>query len=497
MGKKGTNNPKLITPVDVVQRNNPLISSVTNVAKISEKWSKRWSQIDRPWPMEGTLNPDVIKIMHVLVSTYKAEQKKGSQGKRRKEKRQLELGVLKLFADEGQKMIAAASVMYPKTVFPQVPVSSQKGRPQISDESDQEEVKGGCDPKAKWSRADKAVHSEEEDSDEEDSPLTLSEVRELQIRKRELLQSNKVSAPGSMFPVIIRGQGFEYRPLQSTDMSAILEKLPVIEDGAHPWIAKLEQILVGDLPAMGDIKKLLANVVGIYSMEDILEKAGLNQYVGTSVNDSDLFAASRGRVFRALKDTFPTNVDPANILIEPLGLEENPRSFVSRSHQTWMNVTGNDPEQYLIDKSILRGKILMGLPLPVRSRLAEVVGLGNMKKSVYTDHIAHQVELYRKKGDDLKEQDRETLRKLHEIQLVSDKAEKKQALMQNQVPSNQPAPQPNQAEFQSFEPYPVVPVAFYQQPVFDYEQYWTGSEPEGQYYTQGCDCNEERCFCNY
>jgi len=173
-------------------------------------------------------------------------------------------------------------------------------------------------------------------------------------------------------------------------------------------------------------------------------------------------------------------------LIEPLGLEENPRSFVSRSHQTWRNVTGNDPEQNLMDKSILRGKILMGLPLPVRSRLAEVVGLANMKKIVYTDHIAHQVELYRKKGDNLKERDRETLRKLNEIQLMSDKAEKKQALMQNQAPSNQPAPQlePNQAEFQSFEPYPVVPVAFYQQPVFDYEQYWTGIELEGQYYTQ-------------
>ncbi|XP_056297836.1 uncharacterized protein LOC130211175 [Pseudoliparis swirei] len=355
MGKKGTNNPKLITPVDVVQRNNHLISSVTNVAKISEKWSKRWPQIDRPWPLEGTLNPDVIQIMHVLVSTYKAEQKKGNQGRKRKEKRQLELGVLQLFADEGQKMIATASVMYPKTVCPQVSVSSQKGRPQISDESDQEEVKGGCDPKAKWSRAEEADDSEEEYNDEEDSQMTLSEVRELQPIKRELLQSNKVPAPRSMFPVIIREQGFEYRPLQSTDMSAILEKLPIIEDGAHPWIAKLEQILVGDLPAMGDIKKLLANVVGVYSMEDILEKAGLNQYVGTSVNDSDLFAASRGRVFRALKETFPTNIDPANILIEPLGLEENPRSFVSRSHQTWMNITGNDPEQNLMDKSILRG----------------------------------------------------------------------------------------------------------------------------------------------
>ncbi|TNN29720.1 hypothetical protein EYF80_060131 [Liparis tanakae] len=107
--------------------------------------------------------------MHVLLSTYKAEQKRGHLGAKRREKRQMELGILKLFEDEGQKLIAAASVMYPKTVCPQVPVSSQKGHPQTN-RSGLEEVKGGCDPKTKWSR------EEEEDSHEEDTQMTLSEV---------------------------------------------------------------------------------------------------------------------------------------------------------------------------------------------------------------------------------------------------------------------------------------------------------------------------------
>ncbi|TNN86265.1 hypothetical protein EYF80_003682 [Liparis tanakae] len=137
-----------------------------------------------------------------------------------------------------------------------------------------------------------------------------------------------------------------------------------------------------------------------------------------------------------------------------------------------MNATGNDPDLHRMDQSILRTKTLMRLPIAVRNKVKEVVGLENMKKSVYTDHIAHQVELYRKKGDDLKEQDRETLRKLNHLQLVSDKVERKQALaMKNQDPPNQPVLQPdaNQAEIQSF----------YTQQVFDQEQYWNESELEG------------------
>ena len=91
---------------------------------------------------------------------------------------------------------------------------------------------------------------------------------------------------------------------------------------------------------------------------------------------------------------------------------------MSRTHQVWRNVTGNDPDLNQMEQSILRARIQKGLPLPVRSKLAEVVGLGSMAKGVYTDHIAHHVELYRKKEHDQKEQDQETLKKLNQIQLV-------------------------------------------------------------------------------
>ena len=634
MGKKDSKSPKVITPVDVVQKNNPLVKGIANIERISEKWHKRWPEIDQPWPVEGTLNPDVIIIMQVLVSTYKAEQKKGKKGQKRKEKRQVQLGILQLFENEGQKLIKAAndkkdkdveeigqntkrtekllsdtnpfySHMNPvkrpppyeegtksKKIYPQLPVISQEGNYHIrdnddniietgkaettitmypnsknkkkslgtrirrmeyrdnDDQSDPEGAMGGYDPAVRriLARAEKkgddtTNDSENGDSDEdwetrtppssrrfrpatsstekeEDIQKTLkaigrsidrcftdlertsiperqraleNQLEELQIRKDELqeqgsqpsgmkyaLRPRKELALKTMFPVVIRGNNLEYKPWQNTDMSNILEKLPTLQDGAHPWISKLEEIMVGEQPAMGDIKRLLANLLGVHAMGEILQKAGLDRYVGTAVNDSELFCASRGRVCRALKDTFPTNVHPDNILIEPLGQEENPRAYVSRTHQVWRNVTGNDPDLNQMEQSILRARIQKGLPLPVRSKLAEVVGLGSMTKGVYTDYIAHQVELYRKKEHDQKEQDQETLRKLNQIQLVDNKKmEKKQALViQNQAPQNQPLlqPQPNQVQLQSFQPSSVVPIVSYPQQAFDQAQTWRGRD---------------------
>lgn len=91
---------RVITPVDVVQKINLLVKGI---AEMSRKWSKRWPDIDHPYH----INPDVIEMMQVLVSTHKAGQKKGRKGWKRMEKRKMELGLLKLFDDEGQKLFKA------------------------------------------------------------------------------------------------------------------------------------------------------------------------------------------------------------------------------------------------------------------------------------------------------------------------------------------------------------------------------------------------------
>lgn len=74
----------------------------------------------------------------------------------------------------------------------------------------------------------------------------------LRPRKGKILRQN-VSSSGQEHNLV-------YKPWQNTDMSDILEKLPTLQDGANPWISKLEELLVGTQPAMGDIKKLFVSL---------------------------------------------------------------------------------------------------------------------------------------------------------------------------------------------------------------------------------------------
>lgn len=142
----GVASAKYATPVKIVEGNNPLIRGI---GKISKKWSKRWAEIDQPWPVDGTFDPEVMKTMEVLIDTYKAEQKNGSKGQKRKEKRKLEAAVLKLFDREGQKLLKVntpfshmSSVLSPPPYegetaspqgYPQLPILTTEGRYLIED----------------------------------------------------------------------------------------------------------------------------------------------------------------------------------------------------------------------------------------------------------------------------------------------------------------------------------------------------------------------------
>lgn len=68
------------------------------------------------------------------------------------------------------------------------------------------------------------------------------------------------------------------------------------------------------------------------------------------------------------------HVHPNEILIEPLGQQENLRSYVSRAVQVWRKVTGYCPSLNQMEQTTLQAKLQKGLPLSVRSKLAEVVG---------------------------------------------------------------------------------------------------------------------------
>ena len=625
-------NPRPKTPVSVVQRHNPLVK---HIARYSVKWHRRWQEIECPWPIDGTFDPEVIKTLQVLISAYKAEQKTGRRGIARREKREKELGILDLFFQEGQKLSKAyrerlemkakadpsavkqmkaslsevpfshvdpppyttPSPAQPqrKSVYPQLPVLSTTGTYDIVDHDDHvietgtaltkismepdggqrrrshsvggatvEPRKtlrfsngrrgstsdipsmGGYDPlikdilaeaerKAKQGHGSgAAVELSSDDSDDDtsgssvtpkrgganvalrmrvladglgriqklrdrlyrklgdtdpDDHDTLSEIQEkldeislneaeLTIHMDEHTRSLKkasvervaerasgrrydlrdkphrsrstgdvgpLSGSSLTMPVLIRGQTMDYKPWAHTDVTELTHRLPPLQEGAFPFISKLEQLLVGTQLAMADIKRLLALVVGVPEMEAIFTRAGLLRYIGSAVHDADLFVQHAPRLWRALRDMYPTNMHPDNIIINALGDNENPRAYVARALQQWQDFTGNDPSRNEMEQALVRAKIQQGLPAPVRRKLAEVVGLNSMTRAAYTDNVQHQVDLHRKKEQSQREQDQDNLRKLTAAQLARQKEAKQATVVPTdiqQLPVNVAMPPP-------------------------------------------------------
>lgn len=138
-----------------------------------------------------------------------------------------------------------------------------------------------------------------------------------------------------MCPAVFCGANFVYKSLENSGRPEILEKLPTLQDGARPWISKLEELLVDKEPPVGDIKRMLTSVIEVPAMKRLLQTAGMIHFIATAVNDAELFYAYRGHFVEALKDVFPTNKHPDDIFIKPLEDQENPRAHAFRAIQTW------------------------------------------------------------------------------------------------------------------------------------------------------------------
>ena len=219
-------------------------------------------------------------------------------------------------------------------------------------------------------------------------------------------------------PVMSSGQYLDYSQVSHIDISYIASELPPLHEGAYAWSIKFDVLLKGVQLTMYDFKGLISWLVGMYALDHILNRAGLQRYIGTTVNDGDRFEPCRALLCRALRDLYPTNVHPNSIIIDHMGETESPIAYIARVYHTWRVVTGNNPE-LLFEQVLVRGRVEQGLPEVVRRALNEVVGLSSMDKALYIDHVAHYVNLYRKKLTIQTEQDAEMNRALVCAQLAS------------------------------------------------------------------------------
>ncbi|KAJ8360930.1 hypothetical protein SKAU_G00174550 [Synaphobranchus kaupii] len=142
-------------------------------------------------------------------------------------------------------------------------------------------------------------------------------------------------------------------------MLGLVEHLPDIHEGAGKWIRALEEETMGKLLAVGDLKALLARLLGMARMEDVLMKSGLQAAVNTPYLDGASFDQFRPAMWRTLR--------------------------------------------------------VEAMPPPVRSRLEDVVGLNSKPHREFCDHGIHAVEKYRKDEQKLKDQEKETQWKLTQL----------------------------------------------------------------------------------
>ena len=238
-------------------------------------------------------------------------------------------------------------------------------------------------------------------------------------------QSNLTPSVCVQAPVILKDKSVTYKPWNNMDIVDIESRLPPLQQGGATWINRLEEVTKDKRLTMGDFKELLSGLVGGPTLADLLSKAGLSHYMDTAESDADLYILHRGLLSRALREKYPTNVDPQDVLIAPLGQTECPRSYVKRANDTWKAFTGNDPEKTLMDRYILREKIQQGLPDSTSFHLESVVCLRSMPTPMYIDCIEHHVRLDRRRMAAQTETEEEKERELRALTLEHMREEKK------------------------------------------------------------------------
>ena len=83
---------------------------------------------------------------------------------------------------------------------------------------------------------------------------------------------------------------------------------------------------MGNLMAVGDLKALLARVLGLSKMESVLRNGGLDIVDG--IHDGTTLNYYRVAMWNTLRREFPTHIDHKNMRGLPINDTENPASYL-------------------------------------------------------------------------------------------------------------------------------------------------------------------------
>ncbi|KAL0150967.1 hypothetical protein M9458_053694 [Cirrhinus mrigala] len=245
----------------------------------------------------------------------------------------------------------------------------------------------------------------------------------------------------AQLPILIKGAQGQYVPWASQDLEGLVTRLPDIHEGAGKWIRVFEEETMGKLLAVGDIKALLAKTVGGAKMGEILQTASLDRAVNSHNMDGIIFDAFHPAVWQALRAEYPIRLDPKSLKGDELKETENPTTYVQRQLKRWKQETEGNPETDPLMATLFRQAVIDAMPLAVKCRLEDVVGLTSKTHKEFCDHVSHAVEQFRKNEQKLKNQEKELQRKLTQLQLEElTKKNKKKFKLHAPPPTIQPNP---------------------------------------------------------
>ncbi|KAL7382642.1 hypothetical protein ABVT39_025623 [Epinephelus coioides] len=171
------------------------------------------------------------------------------------------------------------------------------------------------------------------------------------------------------------------------DDEGLAERLPAL-DGADKWIMALEETTAGIQLALGDVKALLTYVAGKQITQEIFTEANVGAAIGNNYSDDVDFGHYHSKVWRQLRKHYPAKRDPSKLEGKTLGENECPSKFLHTFQKKWKEEKGEAWNANKTTQSLFK--------MMVKKAMWYVVGLMKMDWPLFSEHIVHHVELYRK-----------------------------------------------------------------------------------------------------
>ena len=237
-------------------------------------------------------------------------------------------------------------------------------------------------------------------------------------QEQENMEGALSNHPATLCPLITKAQGqTQYVPWSFMDMVGLASRLPDLHEGANKWITALEESTAGVKLALGDIKALLMHIAGKHITEEILLAAQLPTLVAGNRADDVGFGGFRNQVWAELRKQYPEKMDPSKLDGEALKDGESPSKFLHDFQRKWRDETGSAWNANDTTKSLFKVMVKKAMPQEVQKRLDNVVGFMKMEWPLFSEHIVHHVENYRKEKQKEEEANKHLANKLTQLQL--------------------------------------------------------------------------------